>query len=116
MAQDPSEEHDPIKRNPLHDMLRSYVDDDMQVSTDSSDFLTKQLTKVIDLVGREAVKNARERDVKTVEKQDIRVALNEIFYPYTLLEEVATTMGEYELELRKTASQSPVLDLVDENE
>lgn|SRR5699024_4699754 len=116
MAQEPLDEHDPIKSNPLHNLLRSYAGSEMQVSNGSSEFLIDQLEIVIDLVGKEAVQNARERDAKRVEKKDVRLALNEIFYPYMLLEEAATTMGEYEREFRRTASQSPVLDLERDDE
>lgn len=111
MSDDPTDEHDPIKENPLHDLLRAYTPEDMQVGGDSSDYVKLQLENTIRVVWEEAVKNAKDRDRKTVEEQDVRAAYNEIFYPYTLLEEAATKMGEYQLELQRTADRSPVLDM-----
>ncbi|WP_227380930.1 hypothetical protein [Haladaptatus halobius] len=110
MSDEPTDENDPIKESPLHDLLRAYTPEEMQVGGDSSAYVKLQLENTIEVVWQEAVKNAKDRDRKTVEEQDVRAAYNEIFYPYTLLEEAATKMGEYQLELQRTANKSPVLE------
>lgn len=117
MTEDPQDKHDPVKPTTLHSLLRAYTPEDKQVGGGSVDYLKLQIDNTIRVVWQEAIKKSEERDAKRVEEQDIRAAFNEIFYPYTLLEEAATKMGEYQLELRRTANRSPILDLeVDEDE
>jgi len=117
MIDDPDDVPDPVKPTSLQKLLRAYTPEDKQVGGESADYLKLQIDNTIRVVWEEAMKKSKQRDAKRVEEQDVRAAFNEIFYPYTLLEEAATKMGEYQLELRRTANQSPVLDLeVDENE
>ena len=117
MTEESDDMPDPVKPTTLRKLLREYTPEDKQVGSESSDYLKLQIDNTIKTIWQEAVKNSEERDAQRVEEQDVRVAFNEIFYPYTLLEEAATKMGEYQLELQRTANRSPILNIeVDENE
>lgn len=117
MSEDSEDTPDPVKPTSLQRLLRTYTPEEKQVGGDSADYLKNQIDNTIRVVWEEAIRKSEQRDAKRVEEQDVRAAFNEIFYPYTLLEEAATKMGEYQLELRRTANRSPVLDLeADEDE
>lgn len=104
MSEDPFDEHDPYKKTSLEDLLRDYTDEDMQKGGETHLLLKSKLESLTLDVWDMAQENAKDRDSKTVEEKDIIDAFNELFYPYTLLEEVAITVGEYERELRNTAA------------
>ena len=111
MTDDPEDIPDVVKPTTLQRLLRAYTPEEKQVGGESADYLKLKIDNTIRVVWEEAMKKSEERDAKRVEEQDVRAAFNEIFYPYTLLEEAATKMGEYQLELRRTANRSPILDL-----
>ncbi|WP_254861728.1 hypothetical protein [Halovivax gelatinilyticus] len=111
MSDDPFEEYDPYKSTTIEKLLREYNDDDLQKSGDSHLILKQKLESITLDIWDMSMKNARNRDSQTVEEEDIINAFNKVFYPYTLLEEAAVTMGEYEKEFRKTAAKAKLTDI-----
>ena len=111
MSEDPFEEHDPYKETTIKKLIRDYTDDDLQKGGETHILLKSKLESLTLDVWDLAMENARERDSGTVEEEDLIAAFNELFYPYTLLEEAAVTLGEYEEEFRRTAAKGKLTDM-----
>jgi histone H3/H4 len=105
MSEDPFDEHDPYKETTIKALLRDYTEEDMQKGGETHLLMKNKLESLTLDIWDKAQENAKDRDSKTVEEKDVLDAFNELFYPYTLLEEVAITVGEYEQELRSTAAE-----------
>lgn len=115
MSKDPFENHDPIKPSPMGRLLREQTGEGMQKETDIEELMKNKLDAFTLTVWDMAVENAKMRNSSTVEETDLIEAFNEIYYPYTLLEEVADIAGEYERELRKTAAEARLTDIEEED-
>ena len=115
MSDDIFEEHDPYKKTSLESLLREYTDDDLQKEGDTHLLVKKKMEHLTLHIWDLAMENAREGDTKTIDEQDVIDAFNELFYPYTILEEAAVTMGEYEKEFRRTAADAKLTDIEERN-
>lgn len=111
MTEDPFENHDPYKKSTIDSLLLEYNDEDLQKSGEVHILLKRKLEALTLEVWDLAMEKARNRDAKTVEEQDLIDAFDELLYPYTLLEEAAVTMGDYESEFRRVAEEARLADL-----
>lgn len=115
MSEDPFDDHNPIKPTTMEKLLRDQTEEGLQKESDIEELMKSKLDALTLTVWDMAMENAKKRDSSTVEETDVIEAFNEIYYPYTLLEEVADIAGEYERELRKTASKARLTDIEEED-
>jgi hypothetical protein len=74
------------------------------------DIFLEHLEETIRVVWLEAVDNAKERDEKTVQPEDIRNAYKSLFEPHETMRKASQQMEKYQNEFEEEAmSESPIL-------
>ncbi|WP_089385478.1 Cdc6/Cdc18 family protein [Halorubrum vacuolatum] len=105
---DSSEEADPIKESPLWEFVKEQ-EEDMQVGGESLDYLKVQLEETTRIVWHIAAENARERNVKTIEEEDVREAFKELVHPHMMLVDAREMLNKYQNEFQSMIDEDPVL-------
>lgn len=101
-----SEDPNPIKTAPL----KSYVKDqsDLRAGSDAIDELEAELLYLTRILWLEASQRAEERGRKTVQKQDLSSAYDDLFEPHELLMEAQEDISGLADRLEDTADRSPI--------
>lgn len=107
--EDEEEEYDVIHITNLRALARSQTSDEVQAGGEACDHLQVHLNNITRILLEQAERELDNRGGKRMEPKDINNALDEVFYPHSLLEEASAKMKEYEREIRRTANQSPVI-------
>jgi len=105
---DSSEDIDPIKQSPLWEFVKVH-EEDMQVGGDSLEYLNNQLEETIRIVWGLAAENARSRNEKTVNEDDVRDAFQELVHPHMMLMDVTEMLERYRGEFESLAEEDPIL-------
>lgn len=105
---DSSEDIDPIKRSPLWEFVKAH-EEEMQVGGDSLDYLNAQLEETTRIVWQLAAENARDRNAKTIQEDDVREAFRELVHPHMMLLDVTEMLDRYKGEFESLAEADPVL-------
>ncbi|WP_152422588.1 hypothetical protein [Natrinema pellirubrum] len=106
MSEDVSDEYDPIKFNPLREMLKDETD--CQTTKDGVELLKDQLEFLAIQLWIQASKQTRDDGRSQVTKDDVQDAYDELREPHDLLKESADEMREKAREMDKLAEKSPV--------
>lgn len=105
---DSGEGVDPIKRSPLWRFVKEH-EEEMQVGGNSLEYLKAQLEETTRLVWGMAAANARDRNVKTIQEEDVREAFLELVHPHMMLLDAVEMLDRYQDEFQSLADDDPVL-------
>lgn len=105
-----SEEEDsdpePLKRAPLKEFLRNQSD--LRIGGDAVEEFEAEIMFLMGILWKEAARNARDRGYKTVQKEDVKVAYDELVAPHTRLMQTSQKLEEMSSEIEELAQNSPV--------
>lgn len=110
MTDESEQEHDPISHNQLHEFHKDMVSDGTRVKKDATSVMQRQLQNISRELIQLAEEKKEERDGGYIEPEDVEDAFEEALQPYQLIDDFLTIMGEYEYQLKETASSTNVLD------
>ena len=106
--EDSLEDIEPIKRSPLWEFVKAH-EEEMQVGGDSLEYLQFQLEETMRIVWALAAENARERNVKTIEEEDVRAAFKKLVHPHLRLMDATEMLDRYQSEFQSLLDEDPVL-------
>ncbi|WP_430639475.1 hypothetical protein [Haloferax volcanii] len=106
-----TENHDPIKHTTLRKLMKENAPNGLNVEGDLEHVMKGHLENAFQEIWKVSIEKTKQRDGHKIREEDLRAALNEIFNPYTTMEEVVTMMDEYHMELNKKANEFPLINM-----
>lgn len=110
------EEINPVKTAPLKKLAKREDPLDKNAGSDGINLLQAQMEQMAAIIWKRASRYADERDMKTVQAEDVQKAYDDLHDPHDLLIATAEKMEGMQRSLRKQAEESPIYDNYDDYE
>lgn len=105
---------DPIKEAPLKNYVKQFSE--MRASSDAIDELEAELLFIARILWQEASERAEDDGYKTVKKDHLEGAYNDLFKPHNLLQSATNDVNKLKNNLQDLQSRSPIYKEWDSNE
>lgn len=111
---DNEDDINPVKTAPLKKLVKQKDPLEKNAGSDAIELLQAQMEQMSVLLWKRASKYADERDMKTVQAEDIQKAYDDLHDPHDLLIATAEQMKGMQRRLRDQAEESPIYEDYDD--